>query len=238
MKPNLKMAVFESPAELARGAAEEWIDRLRDTPASRILVALPGGRIYRLFFEALAEQARKCPGALDRVHFFWGDERCVPPDNPESNFKLADDLLFRPLAIPPSRVHRIHGEDDPASAAGAAEAELRSLAVVTHAGLPRLDYVFLGMGEDGHVASLFPGEPADVLNSPKSYRTVTAPKPPPRRITLGYPVIAAATNVWVLVSGLGKQGALRESISPRGATPLGRVLAVRRESLVLTDLAL
>jgi 6-phosphogluconolactonase len=233
--PNFAMAVFDSPETLARGAAEKWVDRLKASPGDTVCAALPGGRIYRLFFQALAKEASKSSGVLDRVHFFWGDERCVSPDDSESNYKMADDLLFRPLGIANENVHRIRGEDDPAAAAADAEAALRSVAPAGPGGLPRLDYIFLGMGEDGHIASLFPGEPAAVVNSPTVYRAVTGPKPPPRRITLGYGTIAAAANVWVLVSGAGKEGALRQSISAGGATPLARVLAQRNDALVLTD---
>jgi 6-phosphogluconolactonase len=96
--------------------------------------------------------------------------------------------------------------------------------------------IFLGMGEDGHVASLFPGETEDVINNGLVYRAVTAVKPPPRRITLGYAVLAAATEVWVVASGAGKEGALKESLSANGKTPLGRVLRSREDTKILTDI--
>jgi len=95
--------------------------------------------------------------------------------------------------------------------------------------------VFLGMGEEGHVASLFPGEPEEIAASPAVYRPVTVPKPPPRRITLGYPAIRAARQVWVLAAGPGKAPALRQSLDPAGNTPLARVLKERRHTCILTD---
>jgi 6-phosphogluconolactonase len=94
------------------------------------------------------------------------------------------------------------------------------------------------MGEDGHTASLFPGEAASVMEDPAMYRAVTATKPPPRRITLGYGAIAAAREAWVLASGKGKEAALRESLSPAGRTPLARVLRMRSLTRIYTDVPL
>jgi 6-phosphogluconolactonase len=101
-----------------------------------------------------------------------------------------------------------------------------------------LDLIFLGMGEDGHVASLFPGEEDEAISSEAVYRAVTAVKPPPRRMTLGYAAIVAATEVWVVASGAGKEGALKESLSPTGKTPLARVLNRRAQTKILTDIML
>ena len=92
------------------------------------------------------------------------------------------------------------------------------------------------MGEDGHVASLFPGEPEGVSGNPAVFRSVTAVKPPPKRLTLGYPALAAASQVWVLASGSGKEGALRNSLSPNGSTPLARVIKLRSQTRILTDI--
>ena len=97
------------------------------------------------------------------MDFFWGDERCVPPNHPDSNYRLADDALLRPLGIGPERLHRIYGELEPAVAARAAEAELRAAGPVPPTEQPVLDLVLLGMGEDGHVASLFPDAPPELI---------------------------------------------------------------------------
>ena len=94
-------------------------------------------------------------------------------------------------------------------------------------GQPVLDLIFLGMGEDGHVASLFPDAPPEILNCAGPFLAIeNSPKPPPRRISLSYAAIAAARQVWALVSGAGKEAALRESLRPGGRTPLARVIAV------------
>lgn len=200
-------------------------------------VAVSGGRIAKDFFSAVARQSKARGQSLAHVHFFWADERCVPPTDTESNYRSAAELLFTPLGLPAENLHRIRGEDEPAQAAREAEAELRRFALANAAGQPVLDLVLLGMGEDGHVASLFPGEPEAAMSSPAVYRTVTASKPPPRRVTLGYATIAAARVVWVLASGAGKEAALRESLSPAGKTPLARVLRERERTEIFTDIA-
>lgn len=236
--PQFELNSFSSPEELAGRVAAQWRLEVqaRKSLESPYCVALSGGRITRGFFSAAAKQAKDRSLSLDSVHFFWADERCVPPTDPECNFAIARELLFAPLGIPEAQVHRIRGEDPPEAAAIHAEAEICRLAPLDGEGQPVLDLIFLGMGEDGHVASLFPGEPEAVMASKAVYRPVTAAKPPPRRITLGYSAIAAARQVWVLVSGPGKENALRESLSPVGLTPLARVLCSRAHTRIFTDL--
>jgi 6-phosphogluconolactonase len=231
---------FKNPEELAAAVARKWIKQLRGrkTATSAYLVALSGGRITKQFFSAVTQEAKAERGLFDTVHFFWGDERCVPPDNPESNFGIARDLLFEPLGIAEPRVHRIQGELNPEVAAAKAESELRTIAPINKNGQPVCDLVFLGMGEDGHVASLFPGESEEARASKAVYRTVVATKPPPQRITLGYPCLAAGKEIWVLASGAGKENALKDSLSGGETTPLGRVRDLNPETHVFTDIRL
>lgn len=232
------MLSFADETALATGVAAAWLDQVATANESgaRRCVALSGGRIARQFFSAVVELARAKSVNLGALDFFWGDERCVPPDDPESNFGVATKLLLEPLGIAPGRIHRIRGELRPDAAAHEAEAALLKCAVQTTAGQPVLDWVFLGMGEDGHVASLFPGEPAAVMAGRAIYRSVVATKPPPQRITLGYATIAAAREVWVLASGAAKEAALRESLVTGGNTPLARVIAMRERTRIFTDL--
>lgn len=230
------ITTFNSPTQLAANVARESLAGLPESGSFSI--ALSGGRIAKDFFTSVTRLAQERGQSLAHVHFFWADERCVPPTEAESNFRIATEQLFQPLGLPTANIHRIRGEDEPEVAARAAEAELRRVAPANPAGQPVLDLVLLGMGEDGHIASLFPGEPEDVMRSPAVYRAVTASKPPPRRITLGYATIAAAREVWVLASGAGKEAALRESLSADGKTPLERVLRGRERTRIFTDLAL
>lgn len=222
---------------LSVAAANAFLD-LADSCGGASTVALSGGRIAKDFFRATAQLAQERRQSLAHAHFFWADDRCVPPTDAESNYRIASELLFQPLAIPAANLHRLRGEDEPEAAARAAEAELRRRAPTNDAGQPVLDLVLLGMGEDGHVASLFPGEAEAVMSSPAVYRVVIASKPPPRRITLSYAAIAAAREVWVLASGAGKEAALRDSLSAAGQTPLARVLRQRPDTRIFTDIRL
>jgi 6-phosphogluconolactonase len=246
---------FADAAALAAAAADAWLGKIagaKDAGETHC-VALSGGRIAQRFFAAVVERVKEtlkaegdhqrsklelCAPAsgMGRVHFFWGDERCVPPDDPDSNYRMAREFLLGPLGIAEERIHRIRGEARPEIAARSAAEDLCRQCNRNAAGWPVLDLVFLGMGEEGHVASLFPGEPKVVMAGTDLYRPVIASKPPPRRITLGYGPIMAAREVWVLASGTGKDKALRESIETRGNTPLARVLKLRSETKILTDL--
>lgn len=224
---------FPNVAELAAAAAGRWLDLIAAADASgeRHRVALSGGRVAKDFMNAATTLALGRGQSLAGADFFWGDERCVPPDHPDSNFLLAAQTLLTPLGISPAQTHRIRGEADPATAAREAGVELRALCPANPAGQPILDLVLLGMGEDAHVASLFPDAPAEVVNSSATYLPVIGPKPPPQRISLSYPAIVAAKDVWVLVSGAGKERALRESLQPHATTPLGRVLTARSATI-------
>jgi 6-phosphogluconolactonase len=228
---------FNDDQELTQAVAQRWLQRL-DVAGGRgpFLVALSGGRIARGFFSSVAELGKSKSKIFDPVHFFWADERCVPPTDPESNYRVSHELLFIPLGIGLNRIHRIRGEEVPEIAAKEAERELLRVALIGSNGLPVFDITFLGMGEDGHVASLFPEEMGTISDNEPVYRAVRASKPPPERITLGYNVVTAAKEVWVLASGPGKEEALRKSLAIGASTPLGRVIDQRAETSIFTDI--
>ena len=227
---GVRLTHFQNAQLLAGRVADEWCRQISEAKMP-FTVALSGGRIANEFFRNVAAQARENDG-IRQAHFFWADERCVPLDHADSNYRVARELLLEPLQIEPSHIHRIRGEDEPAKAAAAASDELLRIAPLNAAGLPILDWVFLGMGEDGHVASLFPGaEPR-----PGIYYDVIGPKPPPRRITLSYDLLATARKVWVLASGPGKEAALQESLRLSNTTPLARVLGMRKKTEIFSDI--
>jgi 6-phosphogluconolactonase len=234
---RVQLTCYKSAEDLAQSAAARWLTELQADPREKpFSVALSGGRIARLFLTRAAQLVVETKAAVEYLDFYWADERCVPPEDPESNFGLARECLLRPLGIDARRIHRILGENDRHLAVSEAEGEVRRQLAPDETGQPVLDLVFLGMGEDGHIASLFPGEPEEVMNSPMVYRGVVGPKPPPFRVTLNYPALRAARRVWVLASGRGKEEALRASLGPEVQTPLGRLLRMRKETWILTDL--
>ena len=228
---------YSDEQTLADGVALRWLDELAQGPPQPQRVALSGGRITRRFFNSFVAQCRDRQQELDPIEFFWADERCVPPEHPESNFGMARQLLLAPLAIAQNRIHRIRGEIAPTEAAREAERELRRVTNTAGERVPILDLIFLGMGEDGHVASLFPERLAEAEAPGAVYRSVIASKAPAERVTITYQTIAAARQVWVIISGAGKGDAFRRSIAANADTPLGRVLELREGTLLLTDLS-
>jgi 6-phosphogluconolactonase len=238
---HVEFISFESADALARRAAADFVNLVSEweqTEQRSFSVALSGGRITTRFFTETVDQARSRKVDFAKVHFFWADERCVPPDDAESNFAMAERLLLNPLMIGPSQVHRIRGELNPVEAAALATEELLSVARLNEKGAPVIDLVFLGMGEDGHVASLFPEESEEARRDPAFFRAVTATKPPPRRVTMGYDMLAAANSLWVLVSGGGKARALEQALSNSGQLPVCQVLTRRGHSRIYSDVVL
>ena len=197
-----EIVVLPDPIALAREAADRFVVLARSAIASqgRFTVALSGGSTPQLLYEQLVTQ----PIEWQHVHIFWGDERCVPPDHPDSNYGMAQRTLLSHIDIPAQNVHRLHGEIDPVQAAQHYEAELRAVFGTR----PRFDLILLGMGTDAHTASLFPGTPA--LH--ERQRWVVAQyvdQLRANRLTLTPPIINDAANVIFLIAGSDKAAALR-----------------------------
>jgi 6-phosphogluconolactonase len=227
---------FSSHDALAREAAKQWLD-LIDAAGKRrqpLCVGLAGGRIADLMMHEIAVQSGERKMAWHGVHFFWGDERCVPADDPESNFRLAAEAFLTPCAIPNDQIHRIPGEMPPDDAARLAKDELAGIVLGRHGDMPVLDHVLLGMGEDGHIASLFPGAAESLVQSREVFIPVIGPKPPPERISLTYAMLAAAREVWVIAAGDGKSEALAAALTGP-VNPLGRLLTLRATTQIFTD---
>ena len=241
LKKKFELTSFPGPDALAAAAAGAWLDEIESAnrAGKSHCVGLSGGRITQKFFLSTAEKAMARRVSFDHVHFFWADERCVPPDDPESNYKLAQDLLFAPLRIAEANIHRLRGELEPENAVAEANTEIHRIPP-NEGGQPILDLIFLGMGEDGHVASLFQNarsgaEKNAKCNDPFIFVS-DSPKPPPRRISLSYNAIAAARQVWVLASGAGKEDALKQSVNAEGQTSLGRVIKSRLMTKIFVDI--
>ena len=235
---NFALKSFPNDMELARTAAQDWHDLLAKSSAPH-LIALSGGRIAQAFCAAVAELAGTSRVSFKNVHFFWADERCVPPDHPDSNFRIAEEHLLQPLAIALGKIHRIKGELPPEDAVAEANATLRHIAPQNSAGVPVLDLIFLGLGEDGHTASLMPNAMPEVFQSHAPFLYVAnSPKPPPERISMSYATLVAAKQVWMLAAGKGKEDALRQSLQPNGQTPFARVLQSRAQTVIYSDIAI
>ena len=181
----------------------------------RFLIALSGGTTPETLYRALASPAFADRFDWSRTAFFFSDERGVPPDDPRSNYALANNTLFTPLNITPSQVYRMAGESrDPQAAAHKYEQQLRRATKTSPSSHPILDLVLLGLGEDGHTASLFPGSPA--LRDNQSLIAVTqSPKDPPTRLTMTLGVINRASVILFLVAGTGKAGVVRAILDPK-----------------------
>lgn len=239
MDPGLWLIRCRDAAHLAGEAARSLVDEVIRAGPRPLTLALSGGRISRAFFSALVAENRRRGAALGGGHFYWADERRVPPDHAESNFLVAAELLLRPLGVPAEHIHRLRGEEPQDAAVARARAELEAVPARDLHGVPVLDLVILGLGEDGHVASLFPENLARDAARPDWVFATTGPKPPPERLTLGFPVLAAAARVLVLVSGAGKAAALAGALAGRAGNPLAHLLSLRRgrETAVLADFA-
>jgi 6-phosphogluconolactonase len=212
LKPNVE--ILPDALALANRAAQ-LIFTQAISINNRFTIALSGGstpkRLYELMADPNAEYRKHLP--WQRMHFFWSDERPVGPGDSESNYRMANEAMLSRVAIPEGNVHRILGEKSSAQdAADAYESELRSFFGLANDELPRLDLVLLGMGADGHTASIFPG--SEVLQERE--RLVAAPwveKLHTYRITMTLPVLNNATNVLFLVSGEDKAAMLNELIN-------------------------
>jgi 6-phosphogluconolactonase len=223
--------IIDTAANLAERLAARIAEEGRRALASRgrFAVALPGGSVARAFFPRLARASFD----WSRADFFWADERAVPVDDPESNYGLARALWLNPAAVPQDRVHRL--EADSADLEGAA---VRAAHDLVHAlgRPPRLDIVLLGVGADGHVCSLFPGHV--LLQEERKWIGVetAAPMPPPRRLTLTLPALAAAELIVVAAFGATKAEAVRAALhDPNSTLPVARALSRARRALVLLD---
>jgi len=208
--------VWPNAPALVTRAAELFAETARQSIAWRdkFTVALSGGTTPRRLYELLAGEIYAPQIPWERAHVFWGDERCVAPSDEESNYRMAHEAMLARVPVPEGQIHRMRGEDEPAEAASAYE---KVLLAEFDEHPPRFDLILLGMGEDGHTASLFPGTTA--LGEPQ--RLVAAPyvaKLGAHRLTMTLPLINAARSVTFLVAGGAKAETLRTVLEGEGET--------------------
>jgi 6-phosphogluconolactonase len=238
-KGETRLRVFPGSGELARAAAAELIRRGRRAVRERgtFNIALSGGSTPVAVYEALAGGSAARSGLWRHVHVFWGDERIVPPEDPASNYGTAWKSGLRRLRLSADHVHRVQGETaDARRAAVLYENDLRSR--FPGVAWPRFDLVLLGLGSDGHTASLFPG--SDALEEKERWTAAAEGGDPPRpRVTLTLPVLNSAAAALFLVSGEAKAEVLASLLSsdPRDAIPANRIRPPRGELIVFADRA-
>jgi len=218
MQQNLKIVYYVEPnmAALARRAADFFVEQAVQAVTARGVarIAISGGSTPKTAFATLAEQGEEWRVRMpwEKIDLWWVDERCVPPDDAESNYRMTREALLDHVPLKPGQIHRIEGELEPEIAAARYESELRSSFRLEGAQSPRFDLIALGMGPDGHTASLFPHTQAIHEMS----RLVTANHVPQKdawRITLTWPVINHASSVFFLIAGADKAGILMKVLT-------------------------
>lgn len=228
MRTRARLNVFASPEQMAEAAAELVLGQADASIAAgrRFMIALSGGSTPQGLYRALASPSNVQRVAWDSWLIFWSDERCIPPDHVESNYRMAKEALLDLVAVPAAHIHRIRGEDSPETAAEQYDESLRQ---VFRASLPVFDLILLGLGEDGHTASLFPGTAA--LDEKR--RLVVAnwvPQISAHRITFTLPLINAARRVVFLVSEESKAAALQQVLNSNPALAVLPAARVRPAS--------
>jgi 6-phosphogluconolactonase len=231
-----EIIVLGDAAAVAREAAKRFTAQASEAvdARGRFSVALSGGSTPGALYRQLAAETNREQLPWQEIHFFWSDERCVPPGDPGSNYRLADEALISHLDIPPENVHRVHGELKPEAAARAYEHVLQDYFCGTRT---RFDLVLLGLGSDGHTASLFPGSPAlDETLRLATAATATYEGRPAQRVTLTLPSINSAREVLFLVTGSAKADIVHAVLEDtEGDYPAQRIQPVAGRLLWLLD---
>ncbi len=209
------IVVADDPAGLYALAADALIDLARQSiqQHDRFTLALSGGQTPRGLHRELLAEHRRRDVDWTKVAFFWGDERSVPPDDEASNFRMAKETLLKPLGIQKEQVHRFHTEiGDWPECAAAYQQRLSNVFRVSPPAFPVLDLILLGMGDDGHTASLFPF--TEALRERKRWVVANpVPQLQTERLTMTAPCINAARNVWFLVAGQAKAARLAQVLN-------------------------
>jgi 6-phosphogluconolactonase len=218
---DFERIVCKDIPELSAQAAAEFVRQAneRSATAGRFVVALSGGSTPRALYSLLAGAEFQSQVPWDRVHFFWGDERCVPPDHPDSNYRMACESLLSKVPVPEENIHRIEGEEKPEIAAAKYEKAIRDFFQLADSELPRFDLILLGLGDDGHTASLFPG--SEALQETRRLAVATyVEKLKSHRVTLTLPVLNHAANIFFLVAGENKTGILKDVLQRESSKSL------------------
>ncbi len=213
--------IYPDPDALSVAFARRWIELVEQAIAARgqFHVALTGGSTPQRLYERLATAEFAERVDWQQVHIYFGDERCVPPDHPDSNYRMANEALLRHVPIPPAKIHRMQGELPDARASAQSYMEILHAQVPESAnGLAQFDLLLLGLGPDGHIASLFPFTAALAERSQLA-TAVYVDKLQAWRISLTLPVINNAKQIQMLVAGESKAEIVRRALAQQPETP-------------------
>jgi len=216
---NPSLHRFATRAELGQAAAQ-FVTRLATQAATergRFTVALSGGSLPKMLCPPLLAEPLRSQIDWSTWHLFWADERCVPLDHPDSNYRLTREVLFDHVDIPAGQIYPIDDSLPPVQTAQAYQTILQQVFQPEADQLPRVDLILLGMGEDGHTASLFPNQPLLKETVRWVAPVFDSPKPPPERITLTLPLINNARHVAFLAAGAGKAKILPQVLGQKRA---------------------
>ncbi|MEM9859165.1 MAG: 6-phosphogluconolactonase [Bacteroidota bacterium] len=203
----MEIKIYKDKQEVAQAFSAFLIERISDN--SKFTVALSGGSTPKVVFNYLAENFQHLDWST--VHFFWGDERCVPPDHPESNYKMTMEHLLNHISLPQENIHRIKGENNPQQEAERYGNELDNKLPEVE-GVPQFDLVILGMGSDGHTASIFPHD-IELWDAESNCVVAEHPESGQRRVSLTGKVINQAKEVAFLVTGADKSEKVSKILS-------------------------
>ncbi len=222
---NANFHIFSSAEQLGQAAAEHvtFLSAQAVSARNRFTVALSGGSLPTLLSPPLVTEPLRDKIDWSKWHVFWADERCVPLTHPDSNYRLAREALFDYVNIPTTQIYPIDDTLAPAAAAAAYQNKLAHLFGPPENNPPRFDLILLGMGHDGHTASLFPDHPLLLEKKAWVAAVVDSPKPPPERITLTLPVLNQARQVVFMATGAEKAEALAAIINGTGQFPAQQV---------------
>jgi 6-phosphogluconolactonase len=218
----VRVEVAKDPEALAHGVAD-WITELAGKSHGRFAICLSGGSTPRRLYQLLAETPYRDALPWDRVHWFWGDERFVPWDHPDSNYRMANEAMLSRAPVPPQNIHGIATTGTPVVAARAYERVLKSYygAETLDPGRPLFDVDLLGLGPDGHTASLFPG--TSVLEERNRWVAEIVGARPEPRITLTYPVLESTRHTAFLAAGADKREMLARALAGDQVLPAARL---------------
>jgi 6-phosphogluconolactonase len=219
-----RLEIFPDPQTLAQGVAEWMVTTLQDRGISR--VSLSGGSTPKRLYELLVSDGYINRIPWSRISWFWGDERFVPPDDPESNFRMVREAMLSKAPAPPENIHPIPTDGSAEEAARLYERTLHQAygSATLEPGRPLFDITLLGLGEDGHTASLLPGEP--VLQERRHWVAEVAHGRPETRITLTYPAIESSCHIAFIVAGREKARVVSAVRSGRLDLPAARLRPV------------